>query len=41
MLSDEVARKTAQQWEYYASSADRHLAALKKILDEEEPEYSH
>ena len=24
----------------YASSADRHLAALKEILDDEEPEYS-
>ena len=41
VLRDEVARKTARQWEYYASSADRHLAALKEILDEEEPEYSH
>ncbi len=41
VLSDEVARKTARQWEYYVSSADRHLAALKEILDEEEPEYSH
>lgn len=40
VLSDEIARKTARQWEYYASSADRHLAALKEILDEEEPEYS-
>lgn len=41
VLRDEVARKTARQWEYYVSSADRHLAALKEILDEEEPEYSH
>lgn len=40
VLSDDVARKTARQWEYYVSSADRHLAALKEVLDEEEPEYS-
>lgn len=41
VLSDEVARKTARQWEHYASSAYRHLAAVKDILDEEEPEYTY
>ena len=40
VLSDDVARKTAGQWQTYASAADRHLGALKEILDEDEPEYA-
>lgn len=41
MASVEVARKTARQWqEDYAGYAERHLAELKAILGEEEPEYA-
>ncbi len=38
-LSDEVAEKTAQQWETYDGSADAHFSELKAILDSEEPNY--
>lgn len=40
VLSDDVARKTANQWLAFPEAADKHLAALKEILDEEEPEYA-
>jgi uncharacterized protein (DUF885 family) len=40
VVSDEVARKTMQQWmEYPAKFATRHFDALKDILDDEEPSY--
>ena len=41
ILSDEVARKTAGDWDSYAQegSGEKHLAALKEILDGEEPTY--
>lgn len=39
IASDEVARKTAQQWLDYPEFAERHFQALKDILDEEEPDY--
>jgi ribulose-5-phosphate 4-epimerase/fuculose-1-phosphate aldolase len=39
ILSDEVARRTAQQWADYPNFADKHLAELKRILDDEEPDY--
>ena len=39
VLSDDVAEKTAQQWENYAGAHEQHLAAIRRILDEEEPEY--
>jgi len=39
IVSDEVAEKTARQFKIYSKTADRHLAALKAILDEEEPDY--
>jgi ribulose-5-phosphate 4-epimerase/fuculose-1-phosphate aldolase len=39
IASHEVAEKTAQQFEDYPEYAKRHLAALKDILDLEEPEY--
>ena len=40
VVSDDVARKTMQQWmEYPAKSATRHFDALKDILDDEEPSY--
>lgn len=35
----DVAEKTARQWESYPGGSDRHFAALREILDEEEPEY--
>ena len=38
-LSDEVAEKTAQQWETYDGTADAHFSELKAILDSEEPDY--
>ncbi len=39
VLSDEVAQKTCQQWLEYPGLCDSHLAAIKEILDEEEPDY--
>jgi ribulose-5-phosphate 4-epimerase/fuculose-1-phosphate aldolase len=39
IASDEVARKTAQQWAEYPNLADNHFRAIKEILDEEEPDY--
>jgi len=42
IVSDEVAEKTAQQWEDYVQRvglADAHLRELRKILDREEPDY--
>lgn len=39
VASDQVAEKTARQIEEYPEFAVRHLAALKAILDEEEPDY--
>ena len=40
VVSDEVAKKTAQQWIDYDAS-DLHFAALKRILDKEEPDYKN
>lgn len=42
IASDEVAEKTAQQWEEYADNVgicDAHLAQIRVILDREEPDY--
>ena len=39
IASHEVAEKTAQQFENYPDFAERHLAALKDILDSDEPDY--
>ena len=39
IASHEVAEKTACQFEEYPEFAERHLNAIKDILDEEEPEY--
>ena len=41
VLDDAVAEKTAQQWENYTGAPEKHLAAIRAILDEEEPEYRH
>ena len=38
-LSEEVAEKTAQQWESYDGSADAHFSEIKAILDREESDY--
>jgi len=40
IASHEVAEKTAQQWADYPDLAEKHLAAIRAVLDEEEPEYS-
>nr|WP_325253975.1 class II aldolase and adducin N-terminal domain-containing protein [Amylibacter sp.] len=40
VLSDEIAEKTAQETEAYPEQADRHLAELKLILDEEGSNYA-
>ncbi|WP_425450261.1 class II aldolase and adducin N-terminal domain-containing protein [Virgifigura deserti] len=39
IASDEVARKTAQQWAEYPDLAENHFRELLAILDEEEPDY--
>lgn len=39
LLSEEIAEKTAQQWENYDGLAEAHFRELKMILDEEEPDY--
>lgn len=39
VASDAVAEKTAQQWEDYPGFADKHLAAIREVLDEDEPDY--
>ena len=38
-LSDEVAERTAQQWESYEGAADAHFSELKAILDNEKSDY--
>ena len=40
IMDDGVAEKTAQQWEGYEEMAPYHLAAIRRILDEEEPDYA-
>ena len=40
VMADDVAEKTAQQWEDYERQAVHHLAAIRTILDEEEPDYA-
>lgn len=39
LLPDEVAEKTARQWEAFPNFAAKHFRELKAILDEEEPDY--
>ncbi|MEZ5933133.1 MAG: class II aldolase and adducin N-terminal domain-containing protein [Alphaproteobacteria bacterium] len=39
LLSDEVARRTADQWATYPGLAEKHFAELKRLLDEDEPDY--
>jgi len=39
VMADSVADKTMHQWIDYPEFSDRHFAALKDILDTEEPDY--
>ena len=42
IVSDEVAEKTAKQWDYYTKDtryAEIHLSESREILDREEPDY--
>jgi len=42
IASDEVAEKTARQWEEYMDKVgfcDAHLREVRAILDREEPDY--
>lgn len=39
VVSHEVAEKTARQWENYTGAAELHFGEIKRILDEEEPDY--
>lgn len=41
VLSDEIAESVAASMDVYPDMADRHLADLKVILDEQEPAYRH
>ncbi len=40
IASDAVAEKTAEQWEMYPGFAEKHFAAVRAMLDEEEPDYA-
>lgn len=40
VLSDEVAEKTAQEWESYPGYADHHLNEIKALLDAEGSDYA-
>ena len=39
VLSDDIAEKTAQEFDSYSTLAELHLRELKLILDNEEPDY--
>ncbi len=39
VASDAVAEKTARQWEEYPGAAEKHLSAIREVLDEDEPQY--
>ena len=39
IMNDEIAEKTARQWEGYDGFAASHLREIREILDREEPEY--
>ena len=39
VISDEIAEKTARQWDNYPEFSQRYFEELKAILDEEEPSY--
>jgi ribulose-5-phosphate 4-epimerase/fuculose-1-phosphate aldolase len=39
VLSNDIAEKTAKQWEVQDQTVCQHLIAIRRILDEEEPDY--
>ena len=39
IMNDEIAEKTARQWEEYNGFAESHLREIREILDREEPDY--
>jgi ribulose-5-phosphate 4-epimerase/fuculose-1-phosphate aldolase len=39
VLSNDIAEKTAKQWEVQDQTVCQHLTAIRRILDEEEPDY--
>jgi ribulose-5-phosphate 4-epimerase/fuculose-1-phosphate aldolase len=39
VMSDAVARNTAEGWAAYAGMADAHFGYLKSVLDRDEPDY--
>lgn len=39
-LSEEIAEKTAQEWEAYPSAADFHMAEIRAFLDEQGSNYA-
>ena len=39
LASHEVAEKTARQWAEYPGFSAKHLAAIRDVLDEDEPDY--
>jgi ribulose-5-phosphate 4-epimerase/fuculose-1-phosphate aldolase len=39
ILSDDIAEKTARQWEQYEESAYTHFAEMRALLDAAEPDY--
>ena len=41
IVGHDVAEKTAQQWEQYQHLNNQHLAAVRAVLDREEPDYRH
>jgi ribulose-5-phosphate 4-epimerase/fuculose-1-phosphate aldolase len=41
VLSDEVAEKTAREWEEYPGAADNFLREIKALLDVDEPDYAN
>jgi ribulose-5-phosphate 4-epimerase/fuculose-1-phosphate aldolase len=42
IVSDEVAEKTAQEWENYSTNmGNLHLKAIRSILDKEDPSYKN
>jgi ribulose-5-phosphate 4-epimerase/fuculose-1-phosphate aldolase len=41
IMSDEIAEKTARQWQEYSGFAESHLREIREILDREEPDYKN
>lgn len=39
IVSDQVAKTTAQQWQNYPDLAENHFSELMRILDQSEPDY--